>query len=107
MKLQIDTDKKIIKIEEKVNLGEFIDKLYTLFPNEDYKEYSIEFIIINNYTNPIYEQPYINPWNQPKYNNFEVYCKTSNTINSVNLTSDMTGVTSLYSSNTVHCVNLK
>lgn len=102
MKLQIDTDKKTIKIEEKINLGELIDKLSMLFPNDLYKEYSIESTNITNWVNPIYIQPYQTIWDRPYYNNFEVYCGTTNS-------SNMIGVTHLHSSNTgsSFCLDLK
>ena len=60
MKLQIDTELKIIKIEENVNLGEFIGKLDLLFPNDGWKEYKLEVTIINNFTNPIVINDYNN-----------------------------------------------
>ena len=75
MKLQIDTELKTIKIEEKVNIGEFIEKLDLLFPEFGWKEYTLEVTIINNFSNPIVidhrnlpliPNPYINP--------YKVYC---------------------------------
>jgi len=42
MKLQIDTGEKVIKVEEKVNLGEFIQTLKKIFPRGDWRNYSID-----------------------------------------------------------------
>ena len=53
MKLQLDTTAKTIKIEETVNLGEFIEKVEMLLPNGQWKEYKLEVSIINNWTSPI------------------------------------------------------
>lgn len=49
MKLQLDTDQKTIKIEESVNIGEFIKTLNQLLPNDIWKEFTLEVspIIIN------------------------------------------------------------
>ena len=40
MKLQIDFDNKIIKLESDINLGEFIEKIEKMFP--DWKEYKLQ-----------------------------------------------------------------
>lgn len=76
MKLQIDFDKKTIKIENDVNLGLLIDKLKIHLP--EYKEYKllmntkIEYITLPNYN---YRYPYITwsststaPINKDSYN---------------------------------------
>jgi hypothetical protein len=72
MKLQIDTIAKTIKIEEKVNLGEFVEKIEILFPDGQWKEYNLEVAIINNWVNPIIIDrsiPFVYPaqpfWKQP------------------------------------------
>ena len=65
MKLQIDTDNKTIRIEETVNLGELFNKLDTLFPNLEWREYSIESTVFNTWINPITvypSDPIIYPW---------------------------------------------
>jgi len=103
MKLQIDTDNKTIKIEEKVNLFDLMNKLQMLFPNDTWKEYTLESTQINNWSNPVYIQPYQQIWNQPYYNPFEVYCGTSNTYQGPNLRG---GVSTLSSSNTIHNVEI-
>lgn len=72
MKIQLDTTNKTIKVEEKVNLKELLDAVKKLFPNNEWKEYSLETntvinwssnpIIIRDYTYPTY------PWiNTPYY----------------------------------------
>ena len=70
MKLFIDTENKVIKIEEKVNLGELIEKIKKLLPGE-WKEYKLEANTQMYWANPIviHEWPIYpsNPywWNQP------------------------------------------
>lgn len=54
MKIQIDTNTKILKLEENTNLGDFVTALAKLFPDEEWKEYTLETnTIINNWVNPI------------------------------------------------------
>lgn len=72
MKLQFDTTAKTIKIEETVNLGEFIEKVEMLLPNGQWKEYKLEASIISNWVSPIIIErpiPFTNPyrpfWEQP------------------------------------------
>ena len=66
MKIQIDTEAKVIKIEEKVNLGELIEKLNLLLPEDLWKEYTLEPTIINNWNSPIIiDYPKIVPNIQP------------------------------------------
>jgi hypothetical protein len=69
MKLQLDLEKKIIRIEEKVNLKELFNNLNKLFPKKEWEEFDLETNTkIEWQTNPIiireYE-PYRYPWNQP------------------------------------------
>ena len=53
MKLQLDTQKKTIKVEEAVKLSELVDILNKILPNA-WKEYTLESnTIIQNWTNPI------------------------------------------------------
>jgi hypothetical protein len=60
MKIQLDTTNKKIKIEEEINIGELLEQLEKLLPNELYKEFSLEVNVINNWSNPIIVEP-INP----------------------------------------------
>lgn len=52
MKLQIDTINKVIKIEEKVNIGEFIEKLQSLLP-DNWREFTLECTHIYFNSTPI------------------------------------------------------
>ncbi len=72
MKLLIDTENKVIKIEENVNLGELIEKIKKLLPGE-WKEYKLEAntqivwanpIVIDRW--PVYPY-YPHWWDQPNY----------------------------------------
>lgn len=68
MKIQIDTTAKILKIEESVNLGDFIEFLSALFPNDAWKEFKLETKVITNWNSPIVIErerpawPSIQPW---------------------------------------------
>ena len=97
MKLQIDTNKKTIKIEESINLFDLMNTLNQLFPNDSWKEYSLESATITNWINPTYIQPHTIIFERPYYRPFEVYCGTSNSTNYVN---------TLSSSNTIHNIEL-
>lgn len=63
MKIQLDTEKKTIKIEEPVNLGEFIKTLEKMLPNKLWKDFSLEVTTIVNWVNPIVIEPYVQPFN--------------------------------------------
>lgn len=67
MKLQIDTERKTISIEESINLGELYNMLTAMFPNFTWKEYEIVPVkIIEKFSNPItipWSNP--NPWVSP------------------------------------------
>lgn len=75
MKLQLDTDNKIIRIEESVNLNELMEVIKKLLPDGQWKEYKIETnstiiwsnpIVIRDYNpyNPWITKPYV-PYNEP------------------------------------------
>jgi hypothetical protein len=57
MKLIIDFDSKVIKIEEKVNLGKLVEKLKEMF-RDNWKEYDIEVIQVIDYKYPITIEKY-------------------------------------------------
>lgn len=62
MKVQLDTVAKTIKVEEQINLGEFIEALDKLLPNDLWKEFKLETnTVINNWNIPVV----INPWFVP------------------------------------------
>jgi len=68
MKLQLDTTNKIIKIEESVNLNEFIDLLKELLPDDKWKQFKLEAFSVINWNNPIIiekQPPWPNPYQQP------------------------------------------
>ena len=65
MKIQIDTEKKIIKLENSVKLNELFAALEQMFPNAEWEEYSLE----TNY-------PLTTPWITYKT---EGYLSSSNT----------------------------
>ena len=55
MKIQIDTELKIIQVEQQCKLVELFDFVKKIFPDNKWKEYSIEAIpYIYNWNNPIY-----------------------------------------------------
>ena len=58
MKLQIDTKEKTIKVEENVNIEDFLKTIKQLFPNE-WKEFTLETNTVINYS----------PWITWDYNN--------------------------------------
>ncbi|MDZ4210058.1 MAG: hypothetical protein U1C56_02665 [Candidatus Curtissbacteria bacterium] len=65
MKLQLDTTRKTIKIEENVKLSTLVDTLDKLLPNKEWKEFTLETnSIIKRWVNPIiYKEVYpIRPW---------------------------------------------
>lgn len=91
MKLQLNTTDKTITIEEKVNIGELVDTLKRLLPNDTWLEFSIEVHIINNWSNPIIfpiAQPYI-PYNPFPYTPTTqqpfIWCNTNDTTSAVSL----------------------
>ena len=69
MKLQLDTTSKLIKVEETINLGEFIEALERLLPNGKWKEFKLETQTVINWSNSIVIEPYrpytLPWWQQP------------------------------------------
>ena len=53
MKVEINTQEKIIKLTETVNLGELFTFLEEILPDLKWREYSIEVNVVNNWQNPI------------------------------------------------------
>jgi len=67
MKLQLDTDNKIIKIEDKVNLGAFVEILEKLLPYDKWREFSLETNVTITWTTPpivvdLYQPWVVQPW---------------------------------------------
>ncbi len=67
MKIQLDTVAKVIRVEETINLGEFLKAIKDLLPNDLWKEYKLETNTIINWSYPyyIYEKRYHYPWLEP------------------------------------------
>jgi hypothetical protein len=66
MKLQIDTEALAIRLEENVNIAELVEVLKDLFPNDEWKSYTIETIfteirIVEKEYNPVYPYPWLTP----------------------------------------------
>ena len=67
MKLQIDTLEKVIRIEESVNLGELVDVLDRMFPNQMWFDFRLEPHIVS-WRNPIIIDPITYPPHWPWWN---------------------------------------
>lgn len=74
MKLQLDTTEKVIRVEEPVNLGEFLETIERLLPNETWKGFKLETnttinwgdkIIIEKYPTLYPYYPIYPWWRQP------------------------------------------
>ncbi len=101
MKLQIDTQNKSIKIEEKVNLKEFFETIDKLFHNLGWKEYSIENTVIWNWSDPIIIEKHVPPynpwpWNQPYYINYGGSTNVSGVNGLLNTTTTTNGSTTVF-----------
>ena len=72
MKIQLDFDRKVIKVENNVNFGEFMKKIKQIFPNGEWKEFDLETNVSLNW-HPQYT--YIKPlrWVSPN-EPFITYC---------------------------------
>lgn len=72
MRLQIDTTHKTITPLESINIGELLNALAKLFPEEGFREYKLIMKEPDNtlnipWINPVqvpYSQPYVAPWQQ-------------------------------------------
>jgi hypothetical protein len=61
MKIQIDFDNKVIKLESNVNLKEFYDKIKTILDN--WQEFSLHTNTVINWNNyPVYSYDYTKRW---------------------------------------------
>lgn len=74
MKLQIDTTYKTIKVEESVKLSKLVETLKRLFPNNEWKDFTLETnTTIEHWSSPIIIKEYIetekrvNPYTYPWY----------------------------------------
>jgi len=60
MKIRIDTDKKIISLDQSVNIEDLIKFLKKIFPKGEWKNYELEITTeINWNPEPIWIDPYI------------------------------------------------
>ena len=97
MKIQLDTIRKTIKIEESINCNDFFNTLNSLLPNNAWKEFNLEVGIINNWLEPfIIREPYFvpispspSPYPNYPYPNYPptlpwIICSTEGTDNKVN-----------------------
>lgn len=70
MKLQLDVENKVIKIEEDVNLGEFVKILKKLLPAGKWKEFKLETqIVLNDDQSADFTKYSLIPWEAYCYNN--------------------------------------
>ena len=86
MKIQIDTDLKIIRLEEKVNLGRFIEDIRKMLPNA-WSSFELDCTAIYNWSNPVIIKEYPN---YPIYPTLPWITCTSNDTNpySINFNSE-------------------
>lgn len=86
MKIKIDTSTKIIQLEQSAKLTELFSLVKKLFPNDEWKQYSLEAVtIINNWNTPIYipsvwrtDIPFNDGWEITCSGNAETYCIEAN-----------------------------
>lgn len=60
MRIQLNTTEKTIKLEESIEIGEFIDMCKKLFPNNMWRGFTLETNTTIEWINPI-------PWTYPTY----------------------------------------
>lgn len=86
MKIQLDTIAKVIRVEESINLGEFLKAIKDILPNDLWKEYKLETNTIINWRYPyyfVYEKTY--PWRQSSI----TYTTDANTLINTNKESNI------------------
>lgn len=72
MKLQIDTSLKTIKVEHLTNFGDLITALAGMFPDGQWREYSLDPGIIINWKDPyVIKTPASNPHQQFPFQPFQ------------------------------------
>ena len=67
MKMQLDTENKTISIEKEVSFGEMISSLKKLFPEGQWKEFTLKPFVEVKWSNPVIFNPvrpyyYEYPW---------------------------------------------
>lgn len=77
MKIQIDTTSKTIKIENNIKLSELVKNLDRLFPNKEWKEFTLEtHTNITHWSNPTIIRE-IERYPVPSYPRYPWYCSSS------------------------------
>jgi len=83
MKIQLDLAAKTITTNEDMNLGELIDALSKLFPEEQWREYTLNRVSHIDWTTtpmtPV-TPPYSPPWIQPYYGGTGIITNNANTL---------------------------
>src|SRR5512133_1419602 len=81
MKIQLDTTKKTIKVQEDVKLSKLMDTLKKILPNNEWKEFTLETnTTISYWEHPIFIEKYYprHHWYEsPWYCNTNVSAKTT------------------------------
>lgn len=81
MKIQLDTEKKTIKLDSNVKLEKLIDTLEKLLPKGEWKKFTLETNTqISYWTNPIIYREY------PSYPYYPWYCSTTTGNTAVGIT---------------------
>ena len=75
MKIQIDTKNKFIKVLDAVKIEELLSNLKKLFPDGEYKKYTLETNVTVEWSYPIVYRDYT-PWIQPWSPNVVTYSTT-------------------------------
>ena len=89
MKIQLDTENKVIKVEEAVNLGELTETLERLLPNGKWKDFKLDTQMQINWTPNqiiIRETPYQPYSPRPWWEQPWITCGT----NSINVSGEVT-----------------
>jgi len=59
MKIQLDTKRKTIKLDEPIRLGEMVKLLKSLFPDKEWESYTLETnTTIHGWSYPVYIEKY-------------------------------------------------
>lgn len=85
LKLQLDTTRKTIKIDENVKLTKLMSLLKKLLPNGEWMDFTLE----TNTTITQWYQPYYFTWRQPIYPWFSTPTYTNATIGSNTITGQL------------------
>jgi hypothetical protein len=74
MKLTIDTERKIITIQQRVKITDLMQELDNLFPNKEWKDYELDTSVGSTIKWPLYHpedttigRPYVHPSAPPNF----------------------------------------